>query len=980
MMKNYKVPRTVVRLASIILMVPLLTMANDRAAELSLANSFSDSDMNSATSSVSAFNNHNISGLSAVNALSLDCTPPMKESGAALPTSYDIDVEASGFVTWSSLVGANPESITNKIRITGKGTVFIANANLKLESSGAAVVIDGPTLIVNNGNIEVNSSGARFMMNNGVLRTHGNVQQKPFSIISIENSEVEIGDEAADGVFNTKGEASTSADFQNDGGYRYLNNVCMNVTHDYQLQSTGSGTGLNGVDVLINVCVEIGDRGLHHATPTDFGVADGDDSGNFQNSNRMYIYNTDIIIANGNFQNNDGTITFCNLETKLNKSGNFQINSGTFEGQRLCIAAEDIIENSGNWDATISSWYSHKQNSLINIPNGGLESAKEDILNACFTGCCTAEECELDIELGDDLVLCIGEEIVLSPTLSGVSECVGTSSEVSYLWSTGETTPSITVAEAGTYSVIVSDCSACIVEDEITVTVNDKLTIGNFVWVDSNQNGLQDDGASGLNGTSVTLYQNNGTEVASTITANKPDTNEAGYYSFEVCPNSGEYYIVFGNLPDGFELSPANQGDDDTIDSDAGADGRTDSFEVLEEDNLTLDAGLVQPCTINPTINGDVEVCLGEEATITATGGDTYEWNTGATTDSIIVNPTATTTYSVVVSDSTIADCSEELSFTVTVQAVSIDAGADVTIEFGENATLNVSGADTADSILWSTGETTTSIVVTPEITTTYSVTVVNAIGCMDEDSVTVTVSSSCGIEPAFKILPRDQPGNYAPGYDTAACIGDDFYLWMFDPEIDVLNEYNGQDYTQWSFTFTAPNGDVVVQDDRPNYPGNHRFEVLDLAVEDFGDYTISWVAPSGCTGSTVYTLNFPDAGCGDNGVRTSDFYAVDAVYPLPANRGSEITLEISTKSQSINNLTDKGASNGKVPDFVSRKETIKISLYNMSGRLMTAVKTYEVEQGKVKVYYPLGSLPTGNYIIKVNGVNWTESKQIMIN
>jgi len=267
------------------------------------------------------------------------CVPPPIDPGALAPTSYDIDVEAVGTISWSSLVGKDPEKITNKIRITGNGTVIIPNSNLKLEGSDAAVVIEGATLLIENGDIQIESSGAKFIMNNGVLRTHGNVQQKPNSILAITDSEVEIGDEVANGIFTNDGNSGTSANFQNDGGYRYLNNVCLNITHDYQLESTGSGIGLSGVDVLINVCMEVGDRGANHATPTDFGVADGDDSGNFQNSNRMFIHDSSIVIANGDFQNNSGTITFCNLRTKLNKSGNFQNNDGTFRGEDLCVAA-----------------------------------------------------------------------------------------------------------------------------------------------------------------------------------------------------------------------------------------------------------------------------------------------------------------------------------------------------------------------------------------------------------------------------------------------------------------------------------------------------------------------------------------------------------------------------------------------------------------------------------------------------------------
>ena len=48
-------------------------------------------------------------------------------------------------------------------------------------------------------------------------------------------------------------------------------------------------------------------------------------------------------------------------------------------------------------------------------------------------------------------------------------------------------------------------------------------------------------------------------------------------------------------------------------------------------------------------MTGDTLITLGEETTLTATGADTYVWNTGATTSSITVSPTAQATpYTVV--------------------------------------------------------------------------------------------------------------------------------------------------------------------------------------------------------------------------------------------------------------------------------------------------------------------------------------------
>jgi len=94
---------------------------------------------------------------------------------------------------------------------------------------------------------------------------------------------MEIGDEEVNGYFNLDDEKYTSANFQNDGGYRYLENVCLNVTQDYQLESSGDGTASGGgLDIWKNVCAEIGDAGKTNVVDHNFGKKDGDDSGNFQ--------------------------------------------------------------------------------------------------------------------------------------------------------------------------------------------------------------------------------------------------------------------------------------------------------------------------------------------------------------------------------------------------------------------------------------------------------------------------------------------------------------------------------------------------------------------------------------------------------------------------------------------------------------------------------------------------------------------------
>ena len=69
-------------------------------------------------------------------------------------------------------------------------------------------------------------------------------------------------------------------------------------------------------------------------------------------------------------------------------------------------------------------------------------------------------------------------------------------------------------------------------------------------------------------------------------------------------------------------------------------------------------------CTVVPAIKGNTSACVGSSTILTASGGTSFVWNTGATTDTIIINPTSTTTYSVDISN---AMCSKSEDYKVTV-------------------------------------------------------------------------------------------------------------------------------------------------------------------------------------------------------------------------------------------------------------------------------------------------------------------------
>lgn len=156
-------------------------------------------------------------------------------------------------------------------------------------------------------------------------------------------------------------------------------------------------------------------------------------------------------------------------------------------------------------------------------------------------------------------------------------------------------------------------------------------SIGDYVWLDANQDGIQDDTEEALQGAEVTLTQTKTymvgnskrtlTTVVGTLT-----TDQNGYYNFENLPCnilrdgktesndptdyiSNEYYeyTVSFSYPD-HVVTLKGAGSDDTVDSDANADGTTDAIRlnVIEteesgskllvgEVRTDVDAGFIAP-------------------------------------------------------------------------------------------------------------------------------------------------------------------------------------------------------------------------------------------------------------------------------------------------------------------------------------------------------------------------------------------------
>jgi len=109
------------------------------------------------------------------------------------------------------------------------------------------------------------------------------------------------------------------------------------------------------------------------------------------------------------------------------------------------------------------------------------------------------------------------------------------------------------------------------------------LILSNRVWLDSNQNNMQDPHERGIGGACVNLYGTNLSLLQQTTT----DSN--GYYGFNVA--AGKYLVAFAKPP-GMEFAHKNVGDEET-DSDVDqASGWSDELDVSSS-LLHLDVGLI---------------------------------------------------------------------------------------------------------------------------------------------------------------------------------------------------------------------------------------------------------------------------------------------------------------------------------------------------------------------------------------------------
>lgn len=407
------------------------------------------------------------------------------------------------------------------------------------------------------------------------------------------------------------------------------------------------------------------------------------------------------------------------------------------------------------------SWSTGDTTQVISVDTTGLYIVTVIDGNGC-SGTSEAYEVvanplpEIGIEANGPTTICEGSEVVLSAIGNGP-----------YLWSTNQTTQSITVSNAGTYFVQATDTvTGC-------VGVSDDLVIEFFPEFDPE---ITPDGLTAFcDGENVVLTATEGSSYlwSTQDTTQSITVTTTGIYTVTVIDTNGCSGVagqtvtvlptpITGIIPD--SEFPYCDGDVVTLtalgvpflnDFEWNTTETSQSIEVTQTGVYTvtvtnplgcsatasLPIGFLPTPTAEIQVNGNPSLCAGDEVVLTASGlpfGNDFVWSNAETTQSITV--TEAGTYSVTVTN--FAGCSAT-SEPVTIEVVAgpeaeITLLPDTVVCVGDTLYFNAVGGD---NYLWSTGETTSSIVVVATEDMTYSVEATND-GCdqVATDEVSVVV------------------------------------------------------------------------------------------------------------------------------------------------------------------------------------------------------------------------------------------------
>jgi surface protein len=363
------------------------------------------------------------------------------------------------------------------------------------------------------------------------------------------------------------------------------------------------------------------------------------------------------------------TATTCNPDTSVFVSGSLDFCDG---GSVTLTAAsgQSYSWNTGDTTQSITVNQAGSYYAVINTINGCVDTTAI-YTTTIFTNADTS------LTASGPLDFCRYDDVILA----------GAEGQL-YLWSTGETTPSITINQAGLYFAIATTINGC----------NDTTTIyATTIFPTADTSVTASGSLDFCSYDDVTLTAASGYSYL----WNTGDTTQA------ITSNTAGSYFAVVTAPNGCK---------DTTD--------------------TYTTAVFDDADTNVTVSGPLDFCSHDNVILTAAAGQSYLWSSGETTQSVNINQAGT--YNAIVT--TTNGCLDTTAAFTTTIFPDADTGitASGPLDFCSYDYVTLTGA-AGQTYLWSNGDTLQASVI--NTTGDYFVTATTTNGCSaNSDTIAVTV------------------------------------------------------------------------------------------------------------------------------------------------------------------------------------------------------------------------------------------------
>lgn len=440
----------------------------------------------------------------------------------------------------------------------------------------------------------------------------------------------------------------------------------------------------------------------------------------------------------------------------LNMDGNVDIIGTTNSGL-------SIMRGAGNGSFTTTNF----PFSSIYLSGATILNSEVEDLNGDFLPDIVSSNLSISLNAGafinsaSTLTLCSGGNITVN-AYSGSN---------SFTWTPGgSTSSSFTISSPGNYYITTTNPYNGCVATSATISVASSTNTAPVLTITPSQGTVCTGQSASINVSGANTYSWNTGSTQSTITVMPLNTTTyvVTGTSTNACTSTSVITINVA-LPPQLIATTTNS---------ALCAGQTTSISVSGANTYTWNTGSTQPSiTVSPTVTATYGVtgtatngcssatttsitvfplpqiivsptaatlCAGASTTLNASGASTYTWTTGSNGPNITITPSISAQYTV--SGTSTVGCTNYTTVTVTLNTVPnvTVASSPTLICAGQSATLTAGGAN---SYSWNINGNNAVQIVSPSVTTTYSVTGASAAGCTASSAITLSVSACTGMK-----------------------------------------------------------------------------------------------------------------------------------------------------------------------------------------------------------------------------------------